>query len=197
MAWFTFHKGDRLVEWLHPFFLPTSAVLVGFLSKEVIGQFSKTLKVLSIMALVIIVGYSSVLFFNVKNAGQNLSGVIKLADKAEEFWYQHQEQPLELVGGSDYSEWLTFYIAPHPKVTKKWSSETLPNVYNRSITSDAIAEHGVLLIGQLGKGCESGTFSRFTEEWPQFAPNYTKEIGFRKSPQDDELRVCLGVVSPQ
>jgi hypothetical protein len=197
MAWFTFHKGNRLVEWLHPFFMPAPAVLVAYLAKDVVGKLSRPFKVLSVMALVMIVGYASVMIFNVRNAGQNFSGIKTLSNEAEQFWYQHNDKPLTLVGGTELSQWFTFYIAPHPKMTNQWSNETLPNVYNRHISAEAISQQGVLLMGNMGAGCEEGVFARFTNEWPQFVPDIQQEVIYQESPQDKQQAVCLGIVSPR
>ncbi|MGR5218611.1 ArnT family glycosyltransferase [Vibrio parahaemolyticus] len=197
MAWFTFHKGDRLVEWLHPFFMPAPAVLVAYLAKDVVGQLSRPFKVLPIMAVVMLVGYASVMHFNVRNAGQNFIGIKTLSDEAAQFWSEHNEAPLRLVGGEALSQWFTFYIASHPKMTNQWSNETLPNVYNRHITADRIEEQGVLLLGRMGAGCQEGVFSRFTDEWPQFKPEIQREVIFQDSPKEEAKLACLGIIAPQ
>ncbi|MGF1771281.1 glycosyltransferase family 39 protein [Vibrio wakamikoensis] len=197
MAWFTFHKGGRLVEWLHPFFMPAPAVLVAFLAKDVIGQLSRAYKVLVTMALLMIVGYSSVMVCNVRNAGQNFEGVKVLAHDAETFWYENTDKPLKLVGGAEISEWMTFYIAPHPEMSNRWSNETLPNVYNRHVTAGKIESQGVLLLSHVGEGCEGQTFRRFTEEWPQFEVTVTKQIAYQDSSQEPVQQICLGMIAPK
>ncbi|MCW8347051.1 glycosyltransferase family 39 protein [Vibrio sp. ZSDZ65] len=197
MGWFTFHKGGRLVEWLHPFFMPAPAVLVAYLSTQIHGQLRGAFKVLSVMALVIITGYASVMIFNVKNAGQDFIGIKTLSNQAKQYWDENSDSELTLVGGSELSEWLTFYIAPHPKMSNQWNNDTLPNVYNRHITADKIREQGVLLLGYAGQGCHDGAFSRFTNEWPQFAVDVQKEVIFQDSPQEPEEPICIGVVKPQ
>jgi hypothetical protein len=197
MAWFTFHKGGRLVEWLHPFFMPAPAVLVAFISKEVIGQLSRAYKVLVTMALLMIVGYSSVMVFNVDNAGRSFEGVKVLAHDVENFWYENTDKPLKLVGGAEISEWMTFYIAPHPRMSNRWSNETLPNVYNRHITAKKIESHGVLLLGYIGEGCESQPFRRFAKEWPQFEVTMAKQINYQDSPQEPVKTICVGMIAPK
>lgn len=196
MGWFTFHKGDRLVEWLHPFFMPAPAVLVAFLSPQIHGQLGRAFKVLSVMGLVIITGYVSVMVFNVRNAGENFSGIKTLSDEAKQYWYDNTSEPLTYIGGTELSQWFTFYIAPHPKMTNQWDNNTLPNVYNRHITAEKIEKYGVLLMGNVGAGCQEGAFNRFTQEWPQFALDTHKEVIYQDSPQDPEEPVCLGIVLP-
>ncbi|USD59511.1 glycosyltransferase family 39 protein [Vibrio sp. SCSIO 43140] len=196
MAWFSFHAGGRLVEWLHPFFMPAPAVLVAFLKKEVIGSLSRAFKVLFFMGLLMIFGYSSVMVFNVRNAGQYFSGFKTLSHEAEQYWYEHSDKPLKLVGGSGLAEWLTFYIAPHPMVTNPWDNATLPNIYNRNISAEQIEAEGAFLLGAEGAGCSENAFSHFTSHWPEFEVESTKEVVYKNSPEEPEVLVCFGVVSP-
>ncbi len=197
MAWFSFHKGERLVEWLHPFFMPAPAVLVGYLSHSVVPYIKRPLKILLVMAMVILVGYSSVLAFNVRNAGQKFVGIKTLSQDAEAFWQETTDKPLKLVGGHYRAQWFTFYIGTHPQLTNQWNNETLPNVYNRHINEAMIREYGALILGDLGKGCQPGVFDSFSNEWPQFALTEQKQIVFQESPQDPKMDACLGIVLPK
>lgn len=194
MGWFTFHSGGRLVEWLHPFFMPAPAILVAYLSPNTISSLSRIINTLMVISITIFGGYIFVLTMNVKNAGEHLSGVKSLSREAKAFWNENNEEKLTLVGGDDLSQWFTFYIAPHPKVTRRWNNDTLPNVYNRHITSEQITRQGALLVGKVGEGCQEGVFAYFIDEWMEFKPTIIKEVFYQRSPKEVKERVCLGIV---
>jgi hypothetical protein len=177
--------------------MPAPAVLVGYLSHSVVPYIKRPLKILLVMAMVILVGYASVLVFNVRNAGQKFVGIKTLSQDAESFWQEITDKPLKLVGGHYRAQWFTFYIGSHPQLTNQWNNETLPNVYNRHINEEMIREYGALILGDLGKGCQPGVFDSFSKEWPQFELTEQKQIVFQESPQDPKMDACLGIVLPK
>lgn len=195
-CWFFFFNSGRLTEWLQPFFILAPALMVSCVSQTpVIVPRSVFVSLLS-AALLVIVGYSGVMYANVANAGQKMSGVIPFSDTVNRLWYQRYGTPLRYVGGERLAEWLTFYVPSRPKIITKWNNATQPNIYSAVIRREQLLRDGVALIGRVGGSCSTERFGTVLQEWPYIQIDIKMPVDFQTDSSHGVQTVCIAFVRP-
>ncbi|TCV96690.1 glycosyltransferase family 39 protein [Biostraticola tofi] len=150
---FTLHDGGRITEWLQPFMMPASALLMACLTRLPHRPLRRPIIILGAIAVLVWAGYIAVMMANVRNAGEKFAGIKPFSQQVQQLWHQRFERPLRYVGGEYLSQWLTFYADDRPQVMTPWTDDRKPNIYNRHISQRLISDHGGVLVGTLGKTC--------------------------------------------
>ncbi len=195
-GWFLLHDGGRLTEWLQPFFILAPALMVGCARPVPECLARRYVVALFGAALVVVAGYAAVMYANIANAGQKMSGIIPFSHEMDRLWRDTYGTPLTYVGGDHLSQWLTFYVPSHPQTLTRWRNKTRPNVYNAHITYPQIVRHGALLVGKHGVPCSAETFGTVRRDWPGLRIDHVRQIVFQEDPAHTALPLCIAFVKP-
>lgn len=195
-AWFLFHEGGRLTEWLQPFFILTPALMVSCASRRPEPLPRGVYLSLFGAAAVVLTGYAGVLWGNVANAGQDKRNIISFSQQVENLWQAQYGAPLRYVGGEYWSQWLLFYAPSRPQTITPWDNATRPNVYNAHITQTQIQQHGALLIGRLGRTCEQERFRAALTPWPALRIDAVRQMMFQEDSARPLRPLCIAFVKP-
>ncbi|CDG87926.1 glycosyltransferase family 39 protein [Xenorhabdus bovienii] len=198
-GWFSFNQGGRMTEWLQPFMTVAPALLVGSLTVFPRKPLKNTLRGLAICALLVWVGYISVMIANVRGAGQKFAGIKTFTSQLDQRWNELYPTPLHYVGGEYLHQWLTFYSHYRPETIQPWElgNGEPPNVYNRHIKESNIVKEGALLVGEKGKSCEQENFQSTLKQWSVLVISYKEEFSFQPQPSAKTETVCIGFVAPE
>ncbi|WP_052285323.1 glycosyltransferase family 39 protein [Kluyvera genomosp. 1] len=196
VLWFLFHYGGRLTEWLQPFFILAPALVVACVTTPEAQPVKRAMRTLMGTALLVLLGYVTVMTLNVDNAGRKMSGVIPFSQQMERLWQERYGTPLRLVGGRRLAEWLTFYAPSKPRVITPWDNGTKPNIYNADISLTDIEHSGALLIGLPDKECTAASFASVMAKWPQLSLDAISQTLYREDSQQESQRLCLGFIRP-
>ncbi len=197
-CWFSFNKGGRMTEWLHPFMSVSSALLVGSITRFPQKSLLNTLRGLAVTAVLVLMGYVFVMAANVRGAGHEFKGIKDFSWQLDQRWHQLYSTPLHYVGGEYLHQWLTFYAPSQPDTIQPWTLEgQAPNVYNRHVKASDIVRDGAILIGGKGKTCEQEDFHDVLQDWPKLEINSTEEFLFQPEPETKPIPICVGFVSPE
>lgn len=195
-CWFFFFNSGRLTEWLQPFFILAPALMVSCVRQTSVIVPRSVFVSLFSAALLVLVGYCGVMYANVANAGQKMSGVIPFSDTVNRLWYQRYGTPLRYVGGERLAEWLTFYVPSRPKIITKWNNATQPNIYSADIRREQLLRDGVALIGRVGGSCSTERFGTALEEWPHIRIDIKMPVDFQTDSSHGVQTVCIAFVRP-
>ncbi|ADO46523.1 glycosyltransferase family 39 protein [[Enterobacter] lignolyticus] len=195
-AWFLFHQGGRLTEWLQPFFILTPALLVSCASRHPEQLSRGVCASLFGAAGLVLAGYIGVLWGNVANAGQDKSNIIPFSQLLDQQWQARYGTPLRYVGGEYWSQWLTFYAPSRPLTITPWDNDARPNVYNVHITQAQIQQQGALLVGRLGTACEQETFRAALTPWPDLRIDDVRQMMFQEDSVKPLRPLCIAFVKP-
>ncbi|AHF75703.1 hypothetical protein Sant_0607 [Sodalis praecaptivus] len=196
LVWFSLHDGGRITEWLQPYMMPATALMMACVTQPPNRPLAGTLKKLLLWAPVVLAGYSAVMLLNLRGAGEKLAGIKPFSQQVNERWQRHYHQPVRFVGGDYLSQWLTFYIDDRPAVITPWSVERRPNIYTRSLRQDRLLHDGVLLLGPRGQNCGEADFSDILAPWPALSIGYREEMAFVPHPGAGAVPICLAFVPP-
>ncbi|MDE9517366.1 glycosyltransferase family 39 protein [Xenorhabdus bovienii] len=198
-GWFSFNQSGRMTEWLQPFMTVAPALLIGSLTVLPRKPLKNTLRGLAVFAVLVWVGYVSVMIANARGAGQKFAGIKPFASQLDQRWNELYPTPLRYVGGEYLHQWLTFYSHYRPETIQPWElgNGEPPNVYNRHIKESNIVKEGALLVGEKGKSCEQENFQSTLKQWPVLVISYKEEFSFQPQPSAKTETVCIGFVAPE
>ncbi|MBI6547705.1 glycosyltransferase family 39 protein [Xenorhabdus lircayensis] len=198
-GWFSFNQGGRMTEWIQPFMAVSPALLVGSITVYPNKSLKGTFLGLAIFGALVLIGYTSVMMANVRDAGQKFVGIKTLTSQLDQRWNELYPTPLRYVGGKYLHEWLTFYSHYRPETIQPWELDNgaPPNIYNRHIKESDIVEYGALLVGERGKSCAEEGFQHTLQEWPALTISHKEEFSFQAQPSAEPETVCIGFVAPE
>lgn len=152
---FLFHKGGRITEWLQPFAILMTVVLLLFVDAKEVRHLRQIAAVLLTIAIPVCGGYAMVMINNIHGAGSKYSYMKQVGIEINGLWREKYHRPLKYVGGSEFAQWLTFYAPDHPEIFTRWSNFKKPNIYNAHLTTRNVIDNGVLIIGDINKEPDS------------------------------------------
>ncbi|MBT9431181.1 glycosyltransferase family 39 protein [Candidatus Sodalis endolongispinus] len=193
---FSLHDGGRITEWLQPYMMPATALMMACVRQPPTRPLAGALKKLSLCAPLVLGGYSAVMLLNVRGAGEKLAGIKPFSQEVSARWQQQYHQPVRFVGGDYLSQWLTFYIDDRPEVITPWSVSQRPNIYSRTVRVEKLLRDGVALVGPRGQNCGEADFSELLAPWPALYVGYRVEIAFVPHPGASPIPICLAFVPP-
>ncbi|MDX8000755.1 glycosyltransferase family 39 protein [Xenorhabdus sp. Reich] len=198
-GWFSFNQGGRMTEWVQPFMTVAPALLVGSITVYPRKSLQGTLRGLTVFGVLVLIGYTSVMMANVRDAGQKFVGIKTFTSQLDQRWNELYPTPLRYVGGEYLHQWLTFYSHYRPETIQPWelSNDAPPNIYNRHIKESDIVESGVLLVGERDKSCEEEDFRQTLQEWLALMISHKEEFSFQAQPSAALQTVCVGFVAPE
>lgn len=196
VVYFTLHSGARPTEWLQPFAMLTPVVLFSCLDLDKV----KTLRHVSIffagIAFVFCVVYTLILQQDIRGAGTKFKYIKNLGAEVNAIWRAKYHTPLKYVGGSHFSQWMTFYAPDHPRTTTPWSNEQKPNVYNAQLSVDDVLAHGALFVSDPGGACDQNNFEGAMANLPGVVIVDKQTFSFRDE-KGELVTLCLGFAAPR
>ncbi|MEH4266061.1 hypothetical protein [Klebsiella aerogenes] len=197
IAWFLFHDGGRLTEWLQPFVVVSLALLPGMVRRYAPGQGPGTFVNLYVTCAVLIwLGYILTMGLNIRNAGVKFSGIKLFSQQVGDEWKKLYGTPLYYTGGDWLSQWLTIYAPSRPRVMNPWRNDEMPGVYNREITRERLEHRGGIVVGKPGRRCPDENFTELRHDWPGVELRLKKQWYFTPDPGSTTVPVCVGFIPP-
>lgn len=196
LLWFSFHDGGRITEWLQPYMMPASALMLATLEVKPARRLRRTFSALALCALLVWGGYCAVMLGNVRDAGQKFSDIQRFTAQVEQHWHQRYHRPLRVVGGDYLAQWVMFYAIDRPLIMTRWSNHRRPNIYSRHLSTEHVLQQGAAIVGPRGRHCDGLDYSSLLADWPGVAVSARQELLFSPHPGATPLAVCIGFVEP-
>ncbi|MCC8368227.1 glycosyltransferase family 39 protein [Xenorhabdus sp. PB61.4] len=198
-GWFSFNEGGRMTEWLQPFMAVAPALLIGSITVRPHKSLTGTLRGLAVFAVVVLIGYASIMLTNVRGAGEKFAGIKIFSSQLDQRWDELYSTPLHYVGGEYLHQWLTFYSHYRPQTIQPWETgnDAPPNIYNRHIKESDIVKDGALLVGKRGKNCSQEHFRSTLATWPELTLSHKEDFTFQAQPGAESEVICIGFIAPE
>nr|BET44741.1 MAG: hypothetical protein ACHINZ_4130 [Candidatus Aschnera chinzeii] len=196
---FLFFHGKRITEWLQPFMIIATPLLISSISIKPEKSLDNILLYLIVIAILVFTSYIIILHYNIYGNGQKMIGIKNIVKKSEYKWTQKYKRPLKYVGGEDtLYHWFIVYAKDRPHSIQPWipnNKQNTLNIYHKNININDIKKYGALLIGKKNHTCTEEKFINMNNYWPQFIIN--KELlKDRLEPNSEMILICLGFISP-
>lgn len=196
LAYFSFHRGARLAEWLQPFAMLTPVALLSVLDLGQVRPLRRMAIALAAVAAIVCGAYALVLRFDVQGAGSKFKYIRDVGADLNAAWQEKYHRPLKYVGGGYLAQWLTFYAPDRPRITTRWSAERRPNVYNAQIETEDILRDGALFLSDRGISCVQTNFEQVLSEFPGVVLDDKREYSYWDD-QGRRITLCLGFAPPR
>jgi Dolichyl-phosphate-mannose-protein mannosyltransferase len=178
LAFFSFHSGGRITEWIQPFAILTPVALLSLLNMGPIKSLRGVSYSLLALSIAVWVGYSTVLKQNIHGAGTKRAYLKSVSVELNTLWREKYHEPLKFVGGGEFSHWLTFYAPDRPRIAVLWSNSRKPNIYSSNINARDILDNGALLVSDPGAVCCQTNFADAISDCPAINTSETQAYSF-------------------